>query len=56
MRGEKNAVLEEYRSRISEYEQCLHKNSILRSFVENWRSNVEQNREMVGRLKPCLLS
>ncbi|VDK37016.1 unnamed protein product [Taenia asiatica] len=47
MRNEKNTLLEEYRSRINSYENCIQKNAILRNFVENWRCQVKRNKELV---------
>ena len=41
-------LLEEYRNRINNYENCIQKNGILRQFVENWRFQVKQNKELVA--------
>uniref|UniRef100_A0A0V0J5Z1 Uncharacterized protein n=1 Tax=Schistocephalus solidus TaxID=70667 RepID=A0A0V0J5Z1_SCHSO len=48
MRTERLRVLNEFREKINEYEQILQKNDILLQFVEKWRENAENNRDLIG--------
>uniref|UniRef100_A0A0X3PBP4 Uncharacterized protein n=1 Tax=Schistocephalus solidus TaxID=70667 RepID=A0A0X3PBP4_SCHSO len=48
MRTERLRVLNEFREKINEYEQILQKNDILLQFVEKWRENAENNRDLIA--------
>nr|CDS30961.1 conserved hypothetical protein [Hymenolepis microstoma] len=47
MRNEKTSLLEEYHSRLNNFENGLQRNAILRDFVEKWRYQVKRNKDLL---------